>query len=197
MLKRFCFVLCIPLLAFAADKPTTSQLLEMAWHHSQGLDDALRATLGDDKIKKGTAFVGEGPDFVFAFESEVQPGLFVDDQPAEPMTRAANLWFQTATLRPGTVHGFYYTVNGVRTGGSTDVAAYGPDSYPKPGVPQGTLSDKIVHTSKIYDGMQSNYWIYVPAQYDANVPAALMVWQDGQALIQRDGASRTLRLSTI
>src|SRR5258708_38095634 len=40
--------------------------------------------------------------------------------------------------------------------------------------------------------MQSNYWIYVPAQYDKNAPAALMVWQDGQNLIQRDGASRTL-----
>jgi enterochelin esterase family protein len=106
--------------------------------------------------------------------------------------RKTNLWFHTATLRPGTVHGFYYIVNGENTGGSTDVAAYGPDSYPKPGVPQGTLSDKIVHTSKIYDGMQSNYWIYVPAQYDTNVPAALMVWQDGQNLIQRDGPSRTL-----
>ena len=192
MLKRFCFVLWIPLGAFAADKPTTTQLLEMARHHSQGLDEALRTALGDDKIKKGTAFAGEGPDFIFAIESETQPALFVDDQAAEPMTRAGNLWFQTATLRPGTVHGFYYMVNGVRTGGSTDVAAYGPDSYPKPGVPQGILSDKIVHTSKIYDGMQSNYWIYVPAQYDASVPAALMVWQDGQALIQRDGASRTL-----
>jgi enterochelin esterase family protein len=72
------------------------------------------------------------------------------------------------------------------------VPAYGPDSYVKAGVPQGTLSDKIVHTSKIYEGMQSNYWIYVPAQYDPNTPAALMVWQDGQNLIKRDGGSRTL-----
>ena len=23
-----------------------------------------------------------------------------------------------------------------------------------------------MHTSKIYDGMKSEYWIYVPAQYD-------------------------------
>jgi enterochelin esterase family protein len=59
-------------------------------------------------------------------------------------------------------------------------------------VRQGTLSEKIVHTSKIYDGMQSNYWIYVPPGYDAGVPAALMVWQDGQNLIERDGSSRTL-----
>jgi len=192
MARGLCFALWIPLAALAADKLTTPQLLEMARHHSQGLDEALRTALGDDKIKKGAAFAGEGPDFVFAIESEAQPSLFIDDQPAAPMTRAGSLWFQTATLRPETVHGFYYMVNGVRTGGSTDVAAYGPDSYPKPGVPQGALSDKIVHTSKIYDGMQSNYWIYIPAQYDASVPAALMVWQDGQALIQRDGASRTL-----
>jgi len=194
MSRRLCFVLWIPLAVFGADKPTAPQLIEMAQHHDRNLDQALRAALGDEKIAKGTAFAGEGPDFIFAFESEAQPALFVDDQAAEPMARAGdgNLWFQTATLRPGTVHGFYYTVNGTRTGGSTDVAAYGPDSYPKPGVPQGTLSDKIVHTSKIYDGMQSNYWVYVPAQYDASVPAALMVWQDGQNLIQRDGASRTL-----
>src|SRR5579863_7955099 len=190
---RLCFAVWIPLAVFAADKPTTPQLLEMARHHSQGLDEALRAAMGDEKVKKGTAFAGEGPDFVFAIESDAQPNLFVDDQSAPPMTRTgSNLWFQFATLRPGTVHGFYYMVNGARTGGSTDVAAYGPDSYSKPGIPEGTLSEKIVHTSKIYDGMQSNYWIYVPAQYDASVPAALMVWQDGQGLIKRDGPSRTL-----
>ena len=58
-------------------------------------------------------------------------------------------------------------------------------------MPQGKLSDKIVHTSKIYAGMQTNYWIYVPAQYNAQTPAALMVWQDGQGLVDRDGATRT------
>jgi enterochelin esterase-like enzyme len=194
MLKRSGFALLAVAATFAASGPTTPQLIEMARHHSAGLEEALRAALGDDKIKKGTAFSGEGPEFIFALESEAPPELFVDDRAGSAMNRVGktNLWFQTATLQPGTVHGFYYTVNGARTGGSTDVAAYGPDSYPKPGVPQGTLSDKIVHTSKIYDGMQSNYWIYVPAQYDANTPAALMVWQDGQGLIQRDGASRTL-----
>jgi enterochelin esterase family protein len=193
MLKRSGLAL-LAVAAFAADLPTTPQLIEMARHHSAGLEATLRTTLGDDKIKNGTAFAGEGPDFIFAIESERRPVLFVDDQAGAAMNRVgkANLWFQTATLRPGTVHGFYYIVNGARTGGSTDVAAYGPDSYPKPGVPQGTLSEKIVHTSKIYDGMQSNYWIYVPAQYDASSAAALMVWQDGQNLIQRDGASRTL-----
>jgi len=40
--------------------------------------------------------------------------------------------------------------------------------------------------------MQSDYWIYVPAQYDPRTPAALMVWQDGHFYNDRD--SPTLRV---
>jgi len=61
------------------------------------------------------------------------------------------------------------------------------DSIQHPGVPTGTLSEKLTHISKIYDGMTSNYWIYVPAQYDPKVPAALMVFQDGSGYIDRKG----------
>ena len=81
-------------------------------------------------------------------------------------------------------------VDGQRVGGKSDVAAYGPDSYAHAGVPEGKLSEKMVHTSKIYEGMKSDYWIYVPAQYDPGKAAALMVWQDGQGRTQRDGATR-------
>ena len=72
------------------------------------------------------------------------------------------------------------------------VPEHGADSYRKPGVPQGTLSEKLTHASQIYDGMQSDYWVYVPAQYDAGTPAALMVWQDGHFYNDRD--SPTLRV---
>ena len=61
------------------------------------------------------------------------------------------------------------------------------DSLQQPGVPVGTLSEKMTHVSRIYDGMVSNYWIYVPAQYDAKVPTALMVFQDGSGYAKRDG----------
>ena len=189
-----CFLASTLITVHAADRLTAPQLIELARQKAHNLAEALGASLGEERLKKGTAFAGEGPDFIWAVESEVQPEIYIDDRAVGPMTRAgkSDLWYHTGKLQPGTVHGFYYMVNGARTGGSTDVPAYGPDSYPKPGVPQGTLSEKIIHTSTIYDGMQSNYWIYVPAQYDKNVPAALMVWQDGQNLIQRDGASRTL-----
>jgi enterochelin esterase family protein len=97
-----------------------------------------------------------------------------------------NLWFHTGQLRVGTSHRFHYLVNGAKFGGSVDVPAYTPDSYARPGVPQGRLSEKLVHASKLYGGMETNYWIYVPAQYNPAVPAALMVWQDGERYITRN-----------
>src|SRR5579862_833402 len=134
MLRCSAYAFLAAATAFAADRLTTPQLIEMAHHPSAGFEEALRTTLGDDKIKKGTAFAGEGAEFLFAVEAATRPELFVDDQTGAGMQRIGqtSLWFQTATLRPGTVHGFHYEVNGVRTGGSTDVAAYGPDSYPRP-----------------------------------------------------------------
>jgi hypothetical protein len=159
--------------AQAADKLTAPQLIELARQKSHDLGEALDASLGEEKLKKGTAFAGEGPDFIWAVESEARPEIYIDDRAGGPMTRAgkSDLWYHTGKLQTGTVHGFYYMVSGARTGGSTDVPAYGPDSYPGPGVPQGTLPETIIHTSRIYDGMQSNYWIYVPAQWRDYDPA--------------------------
>ncbi|HEY6412283.1 MAG TPA: alpha/beta hydrolase-fold protein [Edaphobacter sp.] len=61
------------------------------------------------------------------------------------------------------------------------------DSIQHPGVPAGTLSPRLSITSRIYDGMKSDYWIYVPARYDPKVPAALMVFNDGGGYTHRDG----------
>jgi enterochelin esterase-like enzyme len=71
---------------------------------------------------------------------------------------------------------------------------YGADSMQQPGVPAGTLSAKLSIVSHIYDGMQSNYWIYVPAQYDPKTPAALMVFQDGSGYIDRKGSKPALNV---
>ena len=55
----------------------------------------------------------------------------------------------------------------------------GPDSRVQPGVPQGTVNQYRWDNSVIYPGSERDFWIYVPAQYDPGVPAALMVFQDG------------------
>ena len=86
----------------------------------------------------------------------------------------SNLWYAPARIeRLGTAHTFHYLVAHEKFGGSYDVPVYTPDSYQHPDVPSGKLSEKLTHTSKIYDGMKSEYWIYVPAQYDPKTPAAL------------------------
>lgn len=56
-----------------------------------------------------------------------------------------------------------------------------------PGVPTGVLSQRLTLRSTIYDGMVSDYWIYVPAQYDPKKPAAVMVFQDGEGYLNRNG----------
>lgn len=61
------------------------------------------------------------------------------------------------------------------------------DALQHPDVPTGKLSEKLTLRSQIYDGMLSDYWIYVPAQYDPNKPAAVMVFQDGFGYLDRHG----------
>jgi enterochelin esterase-like enzyme len=179
-----------PLPGYGMERAAMDQLLALARTRpdSPEFRDALVKHLGDAPIKSGEAYNSNGPDFIWAVESAIQPSMILDDQPAGRMRRIAgsHLWFHTAQLRVGTSHRFHYLINGAKFGGSVDVPAYTPDSYQRPGVPQGRLSEKLVHTSKLYGGMESNYWIYVPAQYDPAVPAALMVWQDGERYITRN-----------
>src|SRR5271168_4095858 len=66
----------------------------------------------------------------------------------------------------------------------------GPDSLPQKGVPKGEIRGPYTLASKVYPGTQHTYWVYVPAQYDSAVPAALMVFQDGQAFKDENGDLR-------
>ncbi len=66
----------------------------------------------------------------------------------------------------------------------------GPDSLEQEGVPKGETKGPFVLPSQAYPGTQHTYWIYVPAQYDATVPASLMVFNDGQAYLAEKGDVR-------
>ena len=72
-----------------------------------------------------------------------------------------------------------------------DVYKLGPDSAPQPGVPQGKVSGWRQLPSQAYPGTLHDYCVYVPAQYDAAKPAALMIFQDGQAWANSEGEYRT------
>lgn len=66
----------------------------------------------------------------------------------------------------------------------------GPDSLPQEGVPKGEVRGPFALPSTIYPGTQRRFWVYVPAQYDPTVPAALMVFQDGHAFMAENGEVR-------
>jgi enterochelin esterase-like enzyme len=66
----------------------------------------------------------------------------------------------------------------------------GPDSLPHDGVPKGEMRGPFVLSSEAYPGTQHTYWVYVPAQYDPQVPASLMIFQDGQAFKDMSGVVR-------
>jgi enterochelin esterase family protein len=66
----------------------------------------------------------------------------------------------------------------------------GPDSLPQEGVPQGKLEGPTLFKSKIFDGTVRRYWVYVPAQYKADKPACVLVFQDGQRAVNPKGVLR-------
>jgi hypothetical protein len=182
---------------WAADKLSAPELIALAKAHSSQLPAAIAASFDAAKLKDGTAWAGCGPDFFFAVEAATPPTLMIDDAAGPPMggLPGSSLWFAIAHIEPvGHLHQFFYLVSGAKFGGDLNVPAFGPLSYLEPGVPSGTLSEKLTHTSKIYDGMKSEYWIYVPAQYDPKTPAAVMVFQDGGGYIDRNGNNPTLNV---
>ena len=188
---------CSSLLAFAAEKMTAPQLISLAQSHSATLADAIHATFSAKELQEGTAWAGLGHDFFFALQSATPPAIFIDGVAGPQMESvdASGLWYAVAHIEElGTLHSFYYQVSGARFGGDLNLPAFGPDSYPQAGAPPGKLSEKLVHTSKIYDGMKSEYWVYVPAGYDPHVSAALMVFQDGGGYIHRDGNNPALNV---
>src|ERR1043165_9626851 len=56
---------------------------------------------------------------------------------------------------------------------------HGPDSEYHDGVPKGKVEQQPKWKSQIFPGTERDWWIYVPAQYDAAKYANVMVFQDG------------------
>ncbi|MGB2641811.1 MAG: alpha/beta hydrolase-fold protein [Candidatus Acidiferrum sp.] len=78
-------------------------------------------------------------------------------------------------------------------GQSVDPDAFyklGPDSLPQDGVPKGEIRGPYVLQSKVYEGTQHTYWVYVPAQYDPAIPTSLMIYNDGHAFMDTNGDVR-------
>ncbi|NND08809.1 MAG: esterase family protein [Saprospiraceae bacterium] len=65
-----------------------------------------------------------------------------------------------------------------------------PDHFPQADVPKGKLKGPFSFHSKIIAGTVRQYWIFVPAQYDASKPASVLVFQDGNRATIPGGSIR-------
>jgi len=65
----------------------------------------------------------------------------------------------------------------------------GPESQRQEGVPKGTVT-KWSWKSNVFARTERDCWTYVPAQYDKEKPAAVMVFQDGGGYQNENGGYR-------
>jgi enterochelin esterase family protein len=72
---------------------------------------------------------------------------------------------------------------------AADDYTLGPDSQLQE-VPHGEVRKATFDQSKIYPGTTREYFVYIPKQYDAAKPAALMVFLDGGGFAKPDGGYR-------
>jgi enterochelin esterase-like enzyme len=176
-----------------AEKSSPESLIEMARTRSANLEPALRETYGEEALKKGTAFAVDHTDFLAAILTDATPNIRINQMPrvaASP--QGGGLWIYVGQLRAGTAHSFTWIIDAQPFGGGNNIAAFGKDSYPQPGVPQGKLAGPVVMESKVYPGMKANVWWYVPAQWDGTTPLAVQIWGDGQFYVMRPSPYRVL-----
>jgi hypothetical protein len=181
--------------AVYAEKAPVERLIEMSKSHPSDLEQALKDTLGVDAIQKRTAVDGIGNEFIWAVTAPSQPKIKIDyDADITAVSKAGSLWMYQGSVTTGTAHKFVWVVDGKPFGGKSDIPAYGPESYPKPGVLEGKLTGSIVMESRIYPDMKANVWYYVPAQWDGTTPLPVQIWGDGQGYVRRVSKSRALEV---
>jgi enterochelin esterase family protein len=194
-MKKIALLAGIGAASLAAQTHPLAELIEAARAPSPAFAELLAKRAPNLKTQ-GAVFVW-GQDFLFAAEAAGGASVSIDGQPAAVLARLGDsgVRFRLVKMRTGVTHSYQFTADGKPLGARRDVAGYNPDSYPKPGVAKGTLSEKRTITSQIYDGATADYWIYASPGVDPARPAPLMVWQDGQGLVNGDLSS--LRLFTV
>jgi enterochelin esterase-like enzyme len=191
-------LLLFPLLAAtaAAGFAQTNPVQELVESARLGAGSPVFQDVLKKEMPKGGVQVW-GQDFLFVSASDQPVTISIDEQPAIPLTPVSgtNLWFTLVKMRTGVTHAYQFLAGGKNLGNRADVTGFNPDSYPKPGVPKGVLSDKFTIASKIYPGMTADFWYYASPGVNPATPSAMMVWQDGQSLIGGDRSR--LRLFTV
>ena len=135
----------------------------------------IRSAFSNEKLRDGSAVTQHQGEFLWALEADSAPTLYVDDEPVLKMTQLgdSNLYIHTAKLLTGWAHAHHYRVGGEVLGGKRfDTASLGPDSSEQDGVPQGKMSEHMIHESRIYPGYKVSWWVYASPGVDPDTPLA-------------------------
>jgi enterochelin esterase family protein len=180
------------LIASAVFAQTASDLIDLA--RRSPADPELKARIGKLAATSVTIW---GQDYLFAANSPGPVTVAIDRDPPVPLVQleGSNSWMLLTKMRTGVTHYYQFYAAGKPLGNRGDAVGYNSDSYPRPGASKGKLSEQMTITSKIYDGMNANYWVYASAGVDPSVPSALMVWQDGQNLIRELSGIRLITVT--
>jgi len=157
---------------------------------AERLAERIRAYFGGhDVLLKGGAAKIDELDVAWAIEAPALPPNVTPRVSADigngfnvPLTRigTSDLYAGVVTLSHGTGLTWHYEVGDRRAGGGQlEVYETHPDSREQPGVPKGVLKEMPKWESQIFNGTSRDWWVYVPAQYKPETPAAVMVFQDG------------------
>jgi len=100
--------------------------------------------------------------------------------PLQPLAKTG-IWVGADKLAEGFGAKWAIEVDGQRIGDWKSLEAYSinPENSPVDGILKGSLTQQPVWHSKIFDGTDRDWWVYVPSQYKAEEPASVMVFQDG------------------
>jgi enterochelin esterase family protein len=158
---------------------------------AERLADRIRSAFGGrDALVRGAAPKIDELNVAWALElaEPLAPNAFMPRVSRDtgnvnyPMVRVGttNVYALVRTLSQGTAFTWHFEADNRRFGGSQLEAWETPlESREQPGVPKGAVKQMPPWESRIFNGTKRDWWIYVPAQYRAETPAAVMVFQDG------------------
>jgi len=150
----------------------------------------VRTTFGADALARGAAPQVDELAVAWALElpqppaAQARPPRVASDNGGFNLTLnrigTTNVYAATTTLSHGTAFTWHYEAGDRRLGGGQlEVYTTPSEARERPGVPKGTLKQMPKWESKIFAGTTRDWWVYVPAQYRPESPAAVMVFQDG------------------
>lgn len=153
---------------------------------AEALAERIRVWFGKEKLAKGEDAKTDQLEVAWAVEVAglknppkvvSQDGVF-----SLALTRvgSTDVYAGTATLAEGAGMKWNYEVDGRKFGGGPlEVYRAHPDAIEQAGVPKGAVTQMPKWKSHIFEGTERDWWVYVPAQYKAESPACVMIFQDG------------------